>query len=237
MININNNIFSDFLVVKSNPNSYISEAYRTLRANIEFAMLDKKFSTIMITSPVPQEDIDISTANLATVIAESRKKVIVVDCNLRRPQIHRIFKRNAKPGITNVLIVDIGLSEVIQKVNEINSNLYFISAGPVPPNPSELIGSERMKSVIKELKKQADIVIFFSPPVIGFADSLELANQVDGAILFINAGSVNQEAAKQAKNLLERTKVEILGVVLNNVSIKKEGYYWQYNYQKYYRNT
>jgi capsular exopolysaccharide synthesis family protein len=231
------NKYSDWLVVKSKPKSHISEAYRTLRTNIEFSNLDKPLNTIMITSAVPQEGKTTNTVNLALTIAESGKKVIIVDADLRVPLIHKVFNSDSKPGLTNVLVDNKKLSEVIKKADEINSNLYYITSGPIPPNPSELLGSEKMKAVIEELKKQADILIFDSAPVIGFADSLELANQVDGVVLILNAGMVTRDATKQAKALLEKAKAKILGVVLNNVDIKREGYYYyyhNYNYSKYY---
>jgi len=224
------------LVVKTNPKSHISEAYRALKTNIEFLNIDKSLQTIMITSAIPQEGISIGIANLALTIAESRKKVIIVDCDLRMPLIHTVFGSDIKPGLTNVLVVDKKLSEVIQQADKIHSNLYYITSGPVPPNPSGMLSSEKMKVVIEELKKQADAILFYSTPVIGFVDSLELANQVDGVILFLNAGKVKQIVAKQAKELLEKAKAKIFGVVLNDVNIKHEDYYQyyrQYNNRKY----
>ena len=229
--------FNQVLIVKNKPKSHISEAYRTLRTNIKFSSLDKPLNTIMVTSAVPQEGKTTNTVNSALTIAESGKKVIIVDADLRVPLIHKVFNSDSKPGITNVLVDNKKLSEVIKKADEINSNLYYITSGPIPPNPSELLGSEKMKTVIEELKKQADTLIFDSAPVIGFADSLVLANQVDGVVLILNAGIVTRDAAKQAKILLEKARAKILGVVLNKVDIKREGYYYYYhyyNYSKYY---
>ena len=227
--------FNDMLIVKNKPRSYISEAYRTLRTNIKFSSLGKPLNTIMITSAVPQEGKTINTVNLALTIAESGKKVIIVDADLRVPLIHKVFNSDSKPGLTNVLVGNKKLSEVIKRADEINSNLYYIASGPIPPNPSELLGSDKMKTVIEELKQQADTIIFDSPPTIGLADSLVLANQVDGVVLILNAGMVTRDTAKQAKALLEKAKAKILGVVLNKVDIKREGYYYHYyNYSKYY---
>ena len=229
--------YAEMLIVKNKPKSHISEAYRTLRTNIKFSSLDKPLNTIMVTSAVPQEGKTTNSINLALTIAESGKKVIIVDADLRVPIIHKIFNSDSKPGLTNVLVDNKKLSEVIKKADEINSNLYYITSGPIPPNPSELLGSEKMKAVIEELKEQADTLIFDSAPVIGFADSLVLANQVDGVVLILNAGVVTRDAAKQAKLLLEKAKAKILGAVLNKVDIKREGYYYYYhyyNYSKYY---
>ena len=229
--------FDDMLIVKNKPRSHISEAYRTLRTNIKFSSLDKPLNTIMVTSAVPQEGKTTNTVNLALTIAESGEKVIIIDADLRVPLIHKVFNSDSNPGLTNVLVDNKKLSEVIKKADEIDSNLYYIPSGPIPPNPSELLGSEKMKAVIEELKEQADTLIFDSAPVIGFADSLVLANQVDGVVLILNAGMVTRDAAKQAKLLLEKAKAKILGVVLNKVDIKRESYYYYYhyyNYSKYY---
>ena len=230
----------DWLVVKSKPKSHISEAYRILMTNIEFSNLDKPINTILVTSAVPQKGKTTITANLALTFAKSGKKVIIVDSDLRLPLIHKVFNRDNKPGLTNVLVNDKKIPEVIKRADDIHSNLYFIPSGPIPPNPSELLGSGRMKAIIKELKEEADMIIFDSPPVIGFTESVILANQVDGVVLILNAGMVTQDTAKQAKALLEKTKAKILGVVLNNVDTKKESYYQYYNhydYSKYYNHN
>jgi len=202
--------FNDRLIVKNKPKSHISEAYRTLRSNIEISSLDKPLNTIMITSAVPQEGKTSTTVNLALTIAESGEKVIIIDANLRLPVIHKVFNSDNKPGLTNVLVGNKKLSEVIKKADEINSNLYYITSGPIPPNPSELLGSKKMKTVIEELKQQADTIIFDTPPTIGFADSLILANQLDGVILVLGSGQITRDAAKQAKALLEKAKANIL---------------------------
>jgi len=231
------NEYTEMLIVKNKPKSHISEAYRTLRTNIKFSSLDKPLNTIMVTSAVPQEGKTTNCVNLALTIAESGKKVIIVDADFRVPLIHKVFNSDSKPGLTNVLVDNKKLSEVIKKADGIDANLYYIPCGPIPPNPSELLGSDKMKTIIEELKQQADTIIFDSPPTIGFADSLVLANQLDGVVLLLSSGEVSRDAAKQAKSLLEKAKAKILGVVLNKVDIKRESYYYYYhyyNYSKYY---
>ncbi len=229
--------YAEMLIVKTKPKSHISEAYRTLRTNIKFSSLDKPLKTIMITSSVPHEGKTTNAVNLALTISESGKKVIIVDADLRRPVVHKVFNSDSKPGLTNVLVGSMKLSEVIKRADEIDSHLYYIPCGPIPPNPSELLGSDKMKTVIEELKQQADTIIFDTPPTIGFADSLVLANQMDGVVLLLSSGEVTRDAAKQAKLLLEKAKANILGVILNRVDVKREGYYYYYhyyNYSKYY---
>jgi capsular exopolysaccharide synthesis family protein len=122
----------------------------------------------------------------------------------------------------------------MRKMSDVDPDLYFIPSGPIPPNPSELLGSNRMKELLKELQEQADFVIFDSPPVIAVTDALVLATQVDGVVLVLDFGEVTRDAAKQAKQLLEKVKAKILGAVLNKIDMEKEGQYYPYYYYYYY---
>lgn len=233
MEDIQNNRF----IVKAKPNSRTSEAYQTLRTNIDFLASEQKLNSIMITTPVPQKGIHISIVNLALTFALNGKKVIIIDCDLRMPMIHKVFGSEIKPGLTNALIVDIEFIEIIKKADAVHTNLFYITSGPIPPNPSRLFSSGKMKTVIEGLKKKVDIILLYAPPVIGFTDSLQLAKLVDGTILFLNSGKVDQDVANQAKELLENMKANILGVVLNQVNLTNEDYYRflrRYNYGKYY---
>lgn len=225
---------SNRLIVKYRPRSHISEAYRALRTNVEFLNFDKNLKTIMITSPVPQKGIGMTTANFALTLAENGKKVIIVDCDLRNPLIHKIFHDEIKPGLTNVLVVDTKISEVIRNAKDIHANLSYIPAGPVPPNPSGLLVSKKMKDMFEELKKHNDTILVYSAPVIGFSDTLEIANKMDGVILIINSGTVSKEVAIKTKDLLNRAKAKMLGVVLNNIEINQIDYY-QYYHSNIYR--
>lgn len=223
------------LILKSEPKSCVSEAYRMIKKNIEFLNPDagKNIKTIMVTSAIPQKGMEKFIVNLALAVVESDKKVIVVDCDFDKPLIHKIFDSDNKQGLINLLVVDTKVSEVIRKVDKINSNFSYITTGPIPPNPSIFLGSEKMKKVIDDLKKLADMVFFYCRPVIGFIDSLELANQVDGVILFLNAGMVTVDAAKKAQTLLEKAKAKIIGVALNNIDIEQVDYFQYYHKNKY----
>jgi protein-tyrosine kinase len=230
--------YSNSFVIRDDPRSPVSEAFRTLRTNLKFyGSSDNPIQSILMSSSVPGEGKSIILSNLALTIAQNGEKVIICDCDLRRPVINKIFKENNHQGLTNVLVGDKQISEVI-KGNNLHPNLSFISSGPIPPNPYELLGSPRMSEVIKELKDNADIVLFDSPPIVGFADGLLLANQVDGVLLIIEVKKVHREAVKQAKSQLEKSKAKILGVVLNKIDLKRDSYYYNYdyyNYQKYYK--
>lgn len=227
------NDFENIFVVQHDPKSPISEAFRTLRTNIKFSSLDKPIKTLLITSPIPEAGKSSISINLALTMAQDKYKVILVDADLRKPAIHRIFQQDNETGLTNILVEDKKIKEVMRKMNDVDPNLYFIPSGPIPPNPSELLGSNKMKELLKELQEQADFVIFDSPPVIAVTDALVLAAQVDGVVIILNFGEVPREAAKQTKELLEKVKANILGVVLNKIDMEKEGQYYPYSYYYY----
>lgn len=228
------NDFENIFVVQHDPKSPISEAFRTLRTNIKFSSLDKPIKTLLITSPIPEAGKSSVSINLALTMAQDKYKVVLVDADLRKPTIHKIFRQDNKTGLTNILVENKKIKEVMRKMSDIDPNLYFIPSGPIPPNPSELLGSNKMKELIKELQEQADFVIFDSPPVIAVTDALVLATQVDGVVLILNFGEVSREAAKQTKELLEKVKAKVLGAVLNKIDMEKEGQYYPYYYYYYY---
>ena len=214
--------FENIFVVQNDPKSPISEAFRTLRTNIKFSSLDKPIKTLLITSPIPEAGKSSISINLALTMAQDKYKVILVDTDLRKPTIHKIFEQDNKTGLTNILVEDKKIKDVMRKMSDVDPNLYFIPSGPIPPNPSELLGSNKMKELLKELQEQADFVIFDSPPVIAVTDALVLATQVDGVVLVLNFGEVPREAAIQTKELLNKVKANILGVVLNKIDMEKD---------------
>ena len=143
-----NKEFENIFIVQNDPKSPISEAFRTLRTNIRFSNLDKPLKTLLITSPIPEAGKSFVSVNLALTIAQNENKVILVDTDLRKPVIHKIFEEDNKPGLTNILVEDKKIEEVIRRLSDINPNLYYIPSGPIPPNPSELLGSNKMKEVL-----------------------------------------------------------------------------------------
>lgn len=230
--------YTNTFVIRDDPRSPVSEAFRTLRTNLKFAgSSDHPIQSILVSSSIPSEGKSILLSNLALTMAQNGEKVMICDCDLRRPVINKIFMEKNRQGLTNVLIGDKRISEVINN-NSFHPNLSYISSGPIPPNPYELLGSQKMSEIIKELKDIAEIVLFDSPPIIGFADGLLLANQVDGVLLVVEAKKVHREAVKQAKILLEKSKAKILGIVLNKIDLKRDGPYYHYhyyNYKRYYK--
>lgn len=210
------------IITSINPKSSLAEAYRILRTNIQFANVDKIIKSIMITSPGPEEGKSTISANLAITMAYNNKKVLLIDADLRKPQIHTFFGLDNSIGITNILSEDIEYTKAIQHTDI--GKLYILASGPIPPNPSELLGSNKIKLLLNHLKEEYDIVLFDSPPVCLVTDAAVLSTIVDGVILVCASGKTTIENAKNAKALLNKVNANILGVVLNKVAMK-DGYY------------
>lgn len=215
------------LIVHEQPKSPIAEAYRALRTNIQFSQSDSELRTILFTSTGPGEGKSTSLANTAVAMAQSGKKVILVDCDLRRPVQHHIFNLPNR-GLTNVLSENLPLEEALQDTQI--PNLRVVTSGPIPPNPSELLATVKMQKFLEFLKESADLVIIDTPPTIAVTDACVLASKVDGVILVISSGLVKPEMAKKAKEALLHAKGRILGVVLNRVQIEAEHAYYYYYY-------
>ena len=216
---------SSTLITISNPRSPISEAYRTLRTNLEFSSLDKPIRSMVVTSASPEEGKSTTLANLAVTIAQAGKKVVLVDCDLRRPSQHQIFGARNTPGFTDMMRDDSLMTKPpLQETSE--PNLRLLASGTIPPNPSELLASRRMGDVIAALQQQADIVLFDAPPVIAVTDAVVLSSKVDAVLLVVSAGKTKRDHAKKAKAMLEKVNAHLIGTVLNNA--KGESSLYQY---------
>lgn len=214
------------LIVQKNPKSPIAEAYRTLRTNIQFASFDRDIQTIVVTSSGPSEGKSTTVGNLGLTLAESGKKVLVIDCDLRKPSIHKKFKISNLTGLSNILVEDIKLENACVIVVD---NLYVLPAGTIPPNPVEMLSSKKMKAFIESMKRDFDYIIIDTPPVIAVTDAQILSTMADGVLLVVSSGEADRQATLRAKALLEKVKANLLGVVLNKVEIKSRR-----NYNSYY---
>lgn len=204
------------LITLLDPRSPVAEAYRSLRTNLEFASLDRPLRSLVVTSPGPEEGKSTALANLAVVTAEANKRVILVDCDLRRPRQHEIFGLPNDQGLTNVVVDEKALEKPpFQEVGV--EGLRVLTSGPLPPNPAELLASRRMDDVLRLLVDQADLVLFDVPPVIAVTDAAILASKVDGTLLLIGAGNTRREHAQRAKEVLERVNARLVGAVLMGV--------------------
>jgi succinoglycan biosynthesis transport protein ExoP len=229
------------VITAAQPRSPISEAYRSLRTNLQFTSVDYPINTLLITSPSPGEGKSSVTANLGIVMAQSGRSVVLIDADLRRPNLHKILELSNRKGISTLFVQPkLSLDGSLQPTAV--PNLYVLPAGEVPPNPSELLGSAKMFEIIGRVKDHADLVIIDTPPIMAVTDSAVLAPRVDGVILVVRPGSTNLGAAKQAVEQLRRVGANLLGVVFNEVAINRsryryyryKGYYYHYYNTKYY---
>jgi non-specific protein-tyrosine kinase len=207
-----------------------SEAYRTLRTNIQFSSVDRPARTLLITSSGPSEGKSTTTANLATVMAQTGQRVIAVDADLRRPVLHRVFGVPNNTGLTTALLAGDGMSLEGQLRPTKVENLLVLTSGPIPPNPSEMLGSHRMASLIESLTQLADVVIFDSPPVLAVTDAAVLGRQVDGVVLVVDARRTRELVLARAVSDLQNTGANVLGIVLNRLDSRSGGYYYYYYY-------
>lgn len=208
-----------------NPKSVTSEAYRTLRTNLQFSSIDKEIKTIIVTSANPNEGKTTVISNLAISLAQTNLSVLLVDCDLRNPSIHKEFSIPSKQGLTNILMGNQGQNEVKFYRFSNDEHLTILPSGPIPPNPSELLGSERMKQFVIDMREQFDIVLFDTPPINAVTDSAVLSSYVDGVILVTLSEETEINSAVAAKTSLDKVDANILGVVLNKVKVGNKGYY------------
>ncbi len=211
-------------IIEDNPNSIASENYRILRTNIEYLSFDKKLKTIVITSSEPGEGKTITSGNLALSLVQDGKRVILIDCDLRRPNIHRSFKVSNKHGLSELLIGKTSLEEVKMTITK---NLDVVTSGNLPPNPSEMIGCKSMEELIDNLKDYYDYIILDTPPVLAVTDAQILTTKADGTILVVRAGKTKKDNVISAKNLLNKVGVKLIGVVLNGTEIRSKGYCYE----------
>ena len=203
------------LVTLTDPRSAAAEAYRTLRTNLTFTALDNPIETLVVTSSAPDKDKSLVLANLAVIMAQGERRTILVDADLRRPGLHEIFGVENDRGLTSV-IVEEQLLDDPPLLDVGVTNLWLMPAGPLPPNPADILGSRKMERVRALLKARADIVLFDAAPVISVTDAVVLGTKVDGVLLVISAGRTRREHALRAKELLEKVHVRVVGAVLND---------------------
>jgi capsular exopolysaccharide synthesis family protein len=216
------------LVAYEEPKSAAAEAYRALRTNIMFASPDKPVHSLLATSTSPDDGKSTTLANLAITFASSGSNTILVDADLRRPHLHTIFGLGNDAGLTT-LVADMarakaGESPRLPLQNTQIENLHVLTSGPVPPNPAEILASQRMGEIIALLRNGAEYILIDTPPIIAVTDAAVLAPRVDGVILVVNAGKTRRDLAVKARDMLKQVNAHILGVVLNNAQVDKSAY-------------
>jgi len=221
------------LITKKHSKSPVSEAYRTIRTNVQFSAVNKDLKTIVITSATANEGKSTTISNLGVVMAQAGQKVVIMDCDFRNPTQHKIFQLPNK-GLSNCIAMHKSIMEIIQHT-EIEG-LDILTSGPVAPNPSEILSSKRMDEVLEVLGREYDYVLIDTPPILPVTDAAVMAAKVDGVIMLTAWGNINPEVARDAKTRLVQAGANIIGVILNRVEVNTPGnsYGYGYGYGYYY---
>lgn len=218
------------LITLLKPKSPISEQYRTIRTNLEFTAVDDDLQTMVITSASSGEGKSTTSSNLAVVYAQQGKKVLLVDCDMRRPTAHFTFRLSNGIGLSTVLAKKTTVEKATHSTQV--ENLDLIAAGPIPPNPSELLSSKMMDRVLEELRANYDVIILDAPPMMQVADTRLLARKVDGVVLVVGCDKSDRQMVVKAKEQLTLAEAHILGVVLNKREPQgSDDYYYYYAYE------
>jgi succinoglycan biosynthesis transport protein ExoP len=217
------------LIAAHEPHSLVTEAYRNLRTNVRVSSVDEPLRTLVVTSPNASEGKTTTLANLGVVMAQAGNRVVLVDTDLRRSTLHKKFEVPNREGLTNALLEDEPVLDGWLRETEIE-NLRVLTSGPLPPNPSELLGSQKMRQLIERLKDEADIILFDTPPILMLSDASVLALETDGVLLIAEAGRTRRTTARQAVERLQQLGVNVVGVVLNRVRPQRAKGYGYYQY-------
>ncbi|WP_321994165.1 CpsD/CapB family tyrosine-protein kinase [Clostridium butyricum] len=213
------------LIVESRPKSAEAEAYKTLRTNIQYSSISKKIKTLLVTSADSKDGKSTVCSNLGVTFSQNGQSVIILDCDFRKPSIHKFFNISNSAGITDILLGEQKLEETIQHYN---SNTDILTAGNIPPNPSEILGSQSMINLLSFLSERYDIVIIDSPPVGVVTDAQIISASVDGTLVVIRAEETKAKRVTEAVNLLKKVDANIIGMVLNeaqNINKSYSDYY------------
>jgi len=211
--------------------SSIAESYRQLRTALLLSSADHAPRTLLVTSSQPAEGKTTTSVNMAISLAQTGSAVLIVDADLRRPRVHKIFGLKNTRGLCNYLAGDCDLASLVQVALP---NLYVLPVGPLPPNPAELLGSAKMRQVVEMLASNFDYVVIDSPPVSSFADSLILSSMVEGVIIVVKGGVTPREMAQRTKAHLQSVGAKILGVVINHIKLQPHDYYYYSTYYSRY---
>lgn len=216
------------IISYNDPKSVISEQYRAIRTNIEYSNVDQNTKTILVTSSDKNEGKTTTVSNLAVSFANLNKKVLIIDCDLRNASIHKMFKINNIYGLTDILAKDRAVDKCIQETEL--KNLYVLTAGAIPPNPAEILSSEKMKNLIEDLKNIYDYIFIDTPPIGLVTDAGVLSSFTDGVVLVVKSESIEKKYLEETKKKLDAVDARILGAILNSYKSEQK----DYNYYSYY---
>lgn len=222
------------LILESDSKSPASEAYRMLRTNIQFSSISRELKVIAVTSSIPGEGKSTTACNYALSLVETGKKVLLIDCDLRKPTIHRKFRISNTSGLTNILLGETTIENTLSLVG----GLSILTSGTLPPNPAEVLESQRMKDFLQEMKSHFDYIIIDTPPLLAVADGQIISSMADGVLLVVESKKTPKDSVLKSKDLLINANANILGIILNKCEISnKKGYGYGYGYYYGYGQT
>jgi capsular exopolysaccharide synthesis family protein len=227
---IGQKVSSPEIIVHHKPKSTVAEGFRSLRTAVLFSSPDTPLKTILISSFIPKEGKTFITANLALVIAYSGESILLVDADMRKPQVHKVFGLENRRGLSNAIV---GEEPNIHR-SILHEKLDIITCGPVPPNPAELLGSKRMAEFLDQMKGTYDKIIIDSPPISSVTDAVVLSKLMDSVVYVIHGGATTREAAQHGSRVMRDVDAKVIGAVLNNIDIGRESYYYSHYYHYYY---
>jgi len=222
----------DSLIVATQPRHPIAESYRRLRTNLRFSSVNEPLHTLLVTSATPGEGKTTTAANLAAAVAQSGYRVVIIDADLRKPQLHKIFGLNKGPGLTDALLS--GGESAFFLRDSGSANLQVMTCGSIPPNPAELLGSKPMQRLLEQLQNEVDFVIIDAPPVLAVTDAQILSGHVQGVVLVVNTDKTSRTLVASAATALLQVEARLLGVVLNQLTRSARSYYYYDAYADYY---
>lgn len=212
-------------ITKKMPKSLSAEAYRSLRTSIKFSSIDKPIKTLVVTSSIKGEGKSTVAGNLANILSQDGAKVLVIDCDLRKPSMHYKFLVSNDGGLTDVLIGNSNLKSVMKNVDD---SIFLITAGSIPPNPSEILGFKAMEKLLENLSVNFDYIILDTPPILPVTDALLLSAKVDGTLIVVRSGVVKEKMVKEAYNKLIDVRANVIGTVLNACDKSMDSKYYGY---------
>ena len=213
-------------IVDKLPKSITAESYRSLRTNIQYSSIDKQVKTLVVTSSNAGEGKSTVAGNLAYTFFQNGKRVLIIDCDLRKPSLHRKFNVSNEEGLTDVLVGTFKLNNVMKKVDD---NLYLLTTGTLPPNPAEIIGSNTMENFLEQCKINFDYIILDTPPILPVTDSKLLAIKADATVVVVRSEVSKSKHVSQAFKELEKVNANIIGTILNDVEMYSEKLYYDYS--------
>lgn len=224
---IENQLNSPGLISLINPKSIVAEQFRMVRTNLEFSIVDKDLKSLLVTSLSPSAGKSTISSNLAATFASQGKKVLLVDTDMRKPTIHKIFKFRNNEGLSTLITSkEATISEYIERTEF--ENIFILTSGATPPNPAELISSKRMEQLIEEMERAFDLVIFDTPPVLAVADSQIMAGKVDGTLFVLRKGVDTKEQIQTAMDRMNSVNANVLGAIYNRIEPNDDTYYYEY---------